>query len=182
MTTSLGFILSSATKYEGLVKEWRRRELKNKRPQAATRSRRGKSRRSSPSPVPLAESVNYYANYANRKIAEWLSADYLDASQHSQGLNFAELAQYMFDIGFSRGLEDEALILTIYLMFLNRLKDGAFGNVSPHTEDLEAFSQTRISIQDVQVLLHCIMDLPNERLMKDYFLANRQPRDKHIAS
>ena len=52
-------------------------------------------------------------------------------------------------IGFSRGIEDEVLLLLIYLMFLNRLKDGKFGDMYPENEYSEVFTDTRISVEDL---------------------------------
>ena len=140
MATSMSYILSSALKYQGLVKDWRRHELAQKQPQAVEKSQRSRSQSPNCSPPAIREGVDHYSIYASRKIAEWLSHPYLSSEQQSQGLTFVELSQYMLDIGFSRGLEDEALLLKVYLMFLNRPRSGASSKAKSHTKDPEAFS------------------------------------------
>ena len=67
-------------------------------------------------------------------------------------------------------------------MFLNRQKNGAFGNIHPEMENSEIFTQSRIDIKDVRVMLYCIMDLHSEILMKDYILPNRDYQEKFSAS
>ena len=70
----------------------------------------------------------------------WLSERYLTEDQVVNGLSFLEFTQYLLVIGFSRGIEDEVLLLLIYLMFLNRLRDGKFGDMYPENEYSEVFT------------------------------------------
>ena len=98
------------------------------------------------------------------------------------GLSFLEFTQYFLVIGFSRGIEDEVLLLLIYLMFLNRLKDGEFGNMYPENEQSEVFTHTKISISDIHVLLLCIMDLCDVNLMSEYTIINKHCQEKFSAS
>ena len=98
------------------------------------------------------------------------------------GLSFLEFTQYLLVIGFSRGIEDEVLLLLIYLMFLNRLRDGKFGDMYPENEYSEVFTETRISVQDLKVLLLCIMDLRDANLMGGYILYNKHCNEKFSAS
>ena len=67
-------------------------------------------------------------------------------------------------------------------MFLNKLKDGEFGNMYPENEYSQVFTHTRISFIDLHVLLLCIMDLHDADLMSDYTLMNKHCQEKFSAS
>ena len=97
------------------------------------------------------------------------------------GLSFLDFTQYLLVIGFSRGIEDEILLLLIYLMFLNRLKGGKFGDMYPENEHSEVFTNTKISVKDLKVLLLCIMNLRDASLMSGYILYNKHCHEKFSA-
>ena len=67
-------------------------------------------------------------------------------------------------------------------MFLNKWRDGEFGNMYPENEHSQVFTDTRISIKDLHVLLLSIMDLRDADLMSDYTLMNKHCQEKFSAS
>lgn len=95
-----------------------------------------------------------HQNTVKRRVDEWMSENFLEEQQCTDGLSFHDLCIYLFMIQMSRGYEDERLILQIFLMFVNRTDIyGRFGTMTSSDPD---FEHTRMSLADLRVLLMSI--------------------------
>ena len=60
---------------------------------------------------------------AMRRVNQWVSDAYLTPEQLKNGVNYTDLCIFLFAIRMSRGYEDESLILQVFFMFINNIRD-----------------------------------------------------------